>query len=58
MSAAGRIALALALSGAAAAEFVAQEKDFRCLLDGRAVAGKHRSKAVGATAAPAEPVAG
>ena len=36
-----RIALALALSGVAAAEFVAREKDFRCLLDGRAVAGKH-----------------
>ncbi|TMB59806.1 MAG: hypothetical protein E6J60_01815 [Deltaproteobacteria bacterium] len=31
----------LALSGVAAAEFVAREKDFRCLLDGRAVAGKH-----------------
>jgi hypothetical protein len=29
------------LSGVAAAEFVAQEKDFHCLLDGRAVAGKH-----------------
>jgi hypothetical protein len=40
-----RIALALsivlALARGAAAEFVAQAKDFRCLLDGRAVAGKH-----------------
>lgn len=35
------LSLALALSGVAAAEFVAREKDFRCLLDGRAVAGKH-----------------
>jgi hypothetical protein len=35
------LSIALALSGAAAAEFVAQEKDFRCLLDGQAVAGKH-----------------
>jgi hypothetical protein len=35
------LSIALALSGVAAAEFVAQEKDFRCLLDGRAVAGKH-----------------
>jgi len=31
----------LALARGAAAEFVAQAKDFRCLLDGRAVAGKH-----------------
>ncbi|HUE29846.1 MAG TPA: hypothetical protein VMR79_03175 [Verrucomicrobiae bacterium] len=33
--------LALGLSGVAAAEFVAREKDFRCLLDGQAVPGKH-----------------
>jgi len=33
--------LALVLSTVAAAEFVAQAKDFHCLLDGRAVAGKH-----------------
>jgi hypothetical protein len=35
------VVLSLALAGAAAGEFVAQEKDFRCLQDGQAVPGKH-----------------
>ena len=34
------LSLVLALSGVAAAEFVAREKDFRCLLDGKKVDGK------------------
>jgi hypothetical protein len=49
-----RIALALsivlALARGAAAEFVAQAKDFRCLLDGRAVAGKHFFSSTASTA--------